>query len=185
MIRRLAAAALTIAAVALTGCGEEHEVTRGETEGVYVWAGGVKYQVQISRVLNPSDAEDREYLLGLPAAERRLQPDQNWFAVFVRAENESKEQSRVTASRFHIDDTTGAEFEPLELSANVNPHFYAPTRLAPETVYPAPNTTAGGSTIGGSLVLFKLPEAALGNRPLEFRIASPTGAGEATVDLDV
>ena len=41
------------------------ETLHGATEGTYLDLGGLKYQVQISRLLNPSSIEDRAYLVGL------------------------------------------------------------------------------------------------------------------------
>ena len=48
------------AALALAGCGDKLETrTVGETEGLYIDVGDLKYQVQISRIINPYDVEDR------------------------------------------------------------------------------------------------------------------------------
>ena len=52
---------------ALAGCGNKLEVrTVGETEGIYIDVGELRYQVQLSRIINPNDIEDRHYLAGLP-----------------------------------------------------------------------------------------------------------------------
>ena len=61
---------LTVAAAALVlaGCGNKVEVrTVAETEGIYIDVGELKYQVQLSRIINPSEPEDAAYLQGLPA----------------------------------------------------------------------------------------------------------------------
>ena len=56
------------AAARCAGCGNKVEVrTVGETEGIYIDVGDLRYQVQISRIINPHDVEDRRYLQGLPA----------------------------------------------------------------------------------------------------------------------
>ena len=54
------------------------------TEGAYVDVGDLKYQVQISRQLNPADVEDRDYLMGLAGATGSSAADEEWFAVFMR-----------------------------------------------------------------------------------------------------
>ena len=69
---RLRVLLLAVASLALLSglpaCGNRHEViTDAETEGPYLNLGPLKYQVQISRQLNPDDLEDRVYLRGLPA----------------------------------------------------------------------------------------------------------------------
>ena len=51
----------------LSACGEHGEANVGKNEGYYVETGGLQYQVQISRQLNPKDFEDRDYLIGLPS----------------------------------------------------------------------------------------------------------------------
>ena len=169
----------------LVAC-DKHETAVGETEGVYVSVDGLKYQVQISRQLNPDNEEDREYLHGLEGADAKLGAGQEWFAVFLRVQNQKKDGRAIkSASEFLIEDTTGAEFEPVELSAEANAHAYSPQRLAPETKYPSMDVTAGSSTAQGAMVLFRIPGPALDNRPLEFHIASPTGKGDAVVDLDI
>ena len=51
---------IVVAALVLVGCGRgEGQVTTAETEGLYLDIGGLKYQVQLSRYMNPSDIEDR------------------------------------------------------------------------------------------------------------------------------
>ena len=76
------------AACALAACGEEKEPNlRAETEGAYIELGELKYQVQISRPLNPGIRSDAELLSGLPPAQQELPADQQFFAVFIRVEN--------------------------------------------------------------------------------------------------
>ena len=51
---------------ALAGCGNKLETrTLGNTEGLYLDVGDLKYQVQMSRLINPADIEDSAYLEGL------------------------------------------------------------------------------------------------------------------------
>ncbi|HWI22260.1 MAG TPA: hypothetical protein VNT22_06555 [Baekduia sp.] len=186
MFRRfLTATVLVVALAGVAGCGEEDDVKFGETEGVYLTVADVKYQVEISRVLNPADAEDRQYLYGIPAAQAQIPANSDWFAVFVRAHNDSKTESHRTASSFRIEDTTGSEFTPLSVPADANPHAWHETELGPEATFPEQNTTAGGSTTAGAVLLFKIPTDTFARRPLELHIEAPDGSGDAVVDLDV
>ena len=62
MSRRLVTLLLVaLAALVVGACGNKEDKTlHGATEGIYIDVGGLKYQVQISRVLNPTDREDRD-----------------------------------------------------------------------------------------------------------------------------
>ena len=183
-MRRIASL-MTVLALAggLAACGtKEDVVTEGETEGTYLDVGPLKYQVQISRQLNPTDKEDRTFLVGLPKSERDLGAEDVWFAVFVRAENESG-TAQPAASEFKIETTADETFEPVRL-ANINTFAYRPVSIPAEGTLPHPGTVAGQAGINGQLLLFKVPRASLENRPLEFVITSPSG-GESSVALDV
>ena len=182
--RLLATTAVALAASSgLAACGEEEDVTRGSTEGVYVMTGDVKYQVQISRPLNPTDWEDREYLHGLPAAES-LGTGEDWFGVFIRAFNQTDEE-HPAASQFEIVDTTGEKFQPLQLDPQANAFAFQPGPVAAGSQLPLPNSAGQVNSTQGGLLLFKLKTSTLENRPLELHISSPTGGEEAVVDLDV
>jgi hypothetical protein len=171
------------ASVALAGCGNKLETrTLGETEGVYVDVGELKYQVQLSRILNPDDTEDRSYFQGLPAGEEAT-AEQAWFAIFLRVQN-TTDKTLVPASEFEIVDTQEKSFTPLELGNNG--FAYKPVALAPKGIIPAADSIAGEGVIQGSLLLFKVDIASLQNRPLEFRIRSDERPDEVgIVDLDV
>jgi hypothetical protein len=172
-------------AAALAGCGNKLETrTSGETEGLYIDVGELKYQVQESRILNPNEIEDRAYLAGLPAGTLPPKPSEAWFGVWLRVQNTTSKKTLPAAESFAITDTQEHVFEPVQLEHN--PFAYAPSDLKPNTVLPDPNSPAGEGVIQGALLLFKLTTEAIANRPLEFRIESPTNADEVgVVDLDV
>jgi hypothetical protein len=181
---RTVLAALLIALVtALGACGNKEEtVTSAANEGIYVDAGEITYQVQISRQMNPADAEDRSYLVGIPRTRQTVKPDETYFGVFIRAQNETEQAAR-TAEQFVIRDTQEHVYRPIP-QLSVNQFVYRAQVLGPTKVLPDPASVAGAGTIGGSLVLFRLPVQTLQNRPLEFVITSPEGQS-ATIDLDV
>jgi hypothetical protein len=172
-------------ATALAGCGNKLETrTIGETEGLYIDIGDLKYQVQMSRILNPNDIEDRTYLAGLPAGSAQLGPDEAWFGVWMRVENTTSEKTLPAADRFEIVDTQENRFSPVALQNNA--FAYSPVDVGPKSVSPSANSAAGEGVIQGSLILFKLTTESLANRPLEFRIQSPSNADEVgIIDLDV
>ncbi len=109
-LRRLAATAAVALAAATSLAAvrrARRSPTHGETEGIYVDTGDLKYQVQISRQLNPADFEDRDYLTGLPAADRTLPAGQEWFArLHPRLEHDQATRIRRPRSS-RSRDTTG------------------------------------------------------------------------------
>jgi hypothetical protein len=174
---------VALAAVALGACGNKEEVTlHGTTEGVYVDVGGLKYQVQISRLLNPTDREDSGYLVDLPAGDQ-LGTDENWFAVFMRVENDSDKAAPAT-NGYSIKDTQGNVYKPIAMGPK-NVFAYRPAVLQPNDLLPLPGSPAAENTIQGSMLLFKIPVANFQNRPLELQIPPPQGGATGTVDLDV
>jgi hypothetical protein len=185
MRRLLTSLAVVIAAVAIGACGtKEDRVLHGTTEGTYLDLGALKYQVQISRLLNPASIEDRAYFTGLDASQRQLPAGQEWFAVFMRVENDGEQAGRA-ATDYTITDTQNTKFRPMPFAAE-NAFAYRGGTLQPKAVLPAPDSPPGQGSIQGSLLLFKIPTRNLENRPLELSIRSADVPGQtATVDLDV
>lgn len=182
MLRRTAAVLLSLSfAGGLSACGnKEDEITKAESEALYLDVADLKYQVQISRQLNPADVEDSAYLKGLSAVNRILPANSVWFGVFMRVENES-EETHETAEEFAIEDTQGNEFEPVEVD---NPLAYSPTSLPPKGLLPSLNSVQYATPSQGALLLFKIPYASLDNRPLELKVTSPDDK-TGLIDLDV
>jgi hypothetical protein len=175
---------VALAALALGACGNKTARTlHGSTEGIYIDVGDLKYQVQISRVLNANDREDRAYLIDLPA-DQQLGPKDNWFAVFMRVENDS-DKAAPAADSYSIKDTQGNVYRPVTMGPK-NVFAYRPAVLQPKDILPLPDTAAAENTIQGAMLLFKIPVANFQNRPLELEIPAPAGGNETgTVDLDV
>jgi hypothetical protein len=186
-LRRLAAttAVALAATTSLAACGNsDEEPTAGKTEGVYVNTGDLKYQVQISRQLNASDFEDRDYLTGLGLADRRLDKGQEWFAVFIRVFNKT-DKPHMAASQFSIRDTTGKEYQPVAIDTNINRTAYRAAIVGSGDQIPVPGSLARENLTQGGLILFKVNNASYASRPLELNITPPEGGQKATVDLDV
>ncbi|MBJ7520036.1 MAG: hypothetical protein JHC84_10105 [Solirubrobacteraceae bacterium] len=184
-LRFLILATVAVAALFAAGCGNKEDVVlEGKTEGIYLDVGELKYQVQISRQLNPLDTEDQEYLTAVSPTERDLEPDETWFGVFMRVQNTTDEPLPV-ASRFEIEDTQGTVFRPILLGPDNGYAYRASAPLEPKEVLPAPNSTAGFGSTRGALLLFKLKVDTLALRPLVLTITPPDGGERGHVDLDV
>jgi len=187
MVRRLSALALiSLAAIAVVGCGDKPAtVSAGESEAIYVTLGDLQYQVQMSRQLNPGDVGDRDLLSGVPLADQGLGADDLWFGVWVRAFNSSDSAQR-TANEFKIVDTRGTEYEPIPLALSNKFAFREAVVPASNGQYPNPNSAAANLPTTGAILVFKLPHQTLDYRPLELEIGSSQLPGElATVTLDV
>jgi hypothetical protein len=184
MLRRMLAVALSLAVVpALTACGNKQDKTlTAETEGIYIDLGQLKYQVEISRQLNPADIEDRDFLKGVSD---QLGPEDVWFAVFVRVQNGS-DKAQKPATRFDIVDTQEDEYTPVAIDTASNDFAYDPVVIPGKGLLPNPDATAAQNSINGELLLFKMPRTTLDNRPLELKIHDPADfQSVGTVNLDV
>ena len=178
---------LLVALFALAGCGnDENKVNpHNENEGPYLNLGGLQYQVQISRQLNPNDVEDVAYLEGVPRSLSRLGRNESWFAIFIRIENH-EDVPLPAASSFQLRDTQENVFTPVPI-AGTNPFAYKPVRVEAKGTLPLASSVAqANESINGQLVLFKVPNLTYDNRPLELVIKDPRDQSrQATVDLDV
>ena len=184
MRRLIVTSAALLCALFAAGCGNKQEtVTLGETEGIYLDIDHLKYQVQISRYMNPNDVEDRAYLAGLPSSTSQPAGDETWFGVFLRVQN-TTDETIAPANDFQIVDTQENKYRPIPIDTNVNPFAYKPDPIPPKGLIPEPDSAASENTIQGSLLLFKVKTESLQNRPLEFRFKRGSGT-EGVVDLDV
>jgi hypothetical protein len=185
LIRIVLASALV--AVVATGCGakEGGEALVAETEGLYLDVNGLKYQIEMSRYMNPNDVEDAQYLVGLPESSAPPGEDEIYFGVWVRVENVSEDETLPAASEWAIHDTQDNVYRPIPLDAEINPFAFEAVDVPPKTVLPLSTSAAGQGPIQGSLLLFKIKNESFQNRPLELRFSNGGGSEEATYDLDV
>lgn len=190
--RRLAAlAGAALAAVALAACGDANVK---ETSGTYAGEGGagapylsvgpLVYQVQISRAINPHDAEDSAFLQGLSESQRQLLPGEEWFGVFMQVINETGTPHEV-AREITISDTEGNVYHPIEPN-QYNLYAYRPGANVPaKNQLPTPSSTAASGPINGLMLLYKIKLSSLENRPLTVKIVSPTNLSKtASGELD-
>jgi hypothetical protein len=184
-MRRLVVLAVALFALAGAGCGQDSTAVVAETEGVYLNINDVKYQIEMSRYMNANDVEDSQYLIGLPEGTAQPGDDETWFGVWVRAENVSDE-ARQAATTWEIHDTQDNVYRPIPLDTEINPFAFKPGVEVPgQTVLPLASSAAGQGPIQGSLLLFKLKNDSLQNRPLELKFSNGGGSTVGTYDLDV
>ena len=153
MLRHVLAIALL--ALVASGCGHDPDEATAiqqtaETEGLYLDVNGLKYQIQMSRYMNPADVEDREYLVGLPEGSEPPSEDETYFGIWVRVENTSEDETRPAATIWEIHDTQENVYRPLPVDTDVNPFAFEPGPVPPKTVWPLASSAAGSSVPGGS-----------------------------------
>jgi hypothetical protein len=174
---------LAVLGLVLGSCGhKESHPTVADNEGVYVDAGPITYQVQLSRELNPFSQEDRQYLVGLRASPPK--PDQEWFAVFMWAKNQTGSPQKTTDS-FDIVDTQGTTYRPVTLDPRLNAYAWKAQTLKPLQTQPAPDTVGAFGPTQGSELLFKINSSAYANRPLTLEIHAPGQPTPSAVTLDL
>ena len=183
MIAALAVAGLVLVG-ALSACGDEDPsgvagasvVNEEAVEGEPLELGEVSYNVQITRFLNPDDAEDSEYLVGQPPAP----PGTSYLGVFLVIENESDEP-RPSATDYTVRDTLDEEFEFAE---SESPYALEVGAEVPaDGQLPIPNSTAATGPNQGSLLIFPVADDVSENRPLKLEIETFDGVGEVILDI--
>jgi hypothetical protein len=187
----LALAVAILAALALGACGDSHtRVTTGTYAGAsgknapYLNVGPLVYEVQISRELNPYNSEDATYLTGLTAAQRALNPGEEWFGVFMQVYNTSSVPHPI-ATNLTITDTEENTYSPT-VPDTTNPFAYRGGELAASSQLPAPNSIAADGPTQGALLLYKIKVISLDNRPLTLKIVDPDDSAQtASAELDV
>jgi hypothetical protein len=201
-LRRLKIAALLVVfALLAAGCGATeahpgtpvrgltgHQVADSDNDGVYIEAGNITYQLQVSRAMNPWGVEDSQYIKGLPAgvSATHLPPDELWYGVFLWAKNQHHETLVTPGSdHFEITDTLGHVYHAVPLDSAVNPYAWNSEQLQFGETEPGEDSTAANGFIGGKLLLFKVSDSIYSNRPLTLYVLSDSGKriGEVSLDL--
>jgi len=180
-----------LAVLAVSGCGDSHtRVTTGTYAGEagkgapYLYVGPLIYEVQVSRELNPFNHEDATYLQGLTPQQLKLEPGQEWFAVFVQVYNENK-LPYPAASSITITDTQNNTYSPI-VPNQTNPFVYRPSTVPGHGQLPMPGTIADDDPAQGAMLLYKIQIVSLDNRPLELKIVDPDDpTATASAELDV
>lgn len=193
-LRLLAIAALAVScSVTFAACGSSDNGPErfAQNEGIYFESGSLKYQVQITRQLNPQQPMDRELMQGIPLAQRIKKSNELWYATFLRVENET-DNVQMSASKFIVRDTNGDIFRPIPVNPAANAFAYVASPIAggdsnpAATTYPNINSIPGQVDINGKMLIFKLPLNAIALRPLVLTIVNPTNPAESgRVNLDI
>jgi hypothetical protein len=173
----LALAAALLALVALAGCGADENETE-VNEGEPLELGDLQFNVQITRYLNPFSPEDSQYLEGAP----ELEGQEQYLGVFMEISNEGDDDSEVPEP-FRIVDTRGNVY-PQVMGLDNPFALVSGTPIPSDGQVPGVETAAANGTIEGSLILFRLPEGANEDRPLQL-IVPGDGEEHGVIELDL
>ena len=165
------------ASFGFSACGEEHGTEA--VEGQPLELGELIYNVQITRFLNPDNVEDATYLEGQPEAP----PGEEYLAVFIRIVNDSDEEAHSIPDEFEIVDTRGDTFEALETESPFALEFGV--EVPPDGEIPPYDTPARSGPIKGAMLLFRVTDEAVENRPIALEIPEADGAEAGSIDLDL
>ncbi len=189
---RLAALAVLLPLALITSaCGDSHtRVTKGTYAGEsganapYLNVGPLIYEVQLSRELNPFNSEDAQYLQGLEGREAKLEPGQEWFAVFLQVYNNGN-QELSASNDISIYDTQGNTYTPI-VPNDTNEFAYRGGTVPAKSQLPVPGTVADQVGSQGQVLLFKIEVVSLDNRPIKLKIVDPEEPRQfALATLDV
>jgi hypothetical protein len=169
---------IALAVLGVAGCGN-NDPGKEADEGVPIVLGDLKYNVQETRFLNPSQPDDKEYLAGqtLPTPHGK-----SYLGVFLTIHNQGDAPVRIpTNADLSVVDTTGAAYQSIPSHTD----FAAPlgSTLAPGGDIPGPGTAAANGPTQGALVLFLVDQNLSENRPPKLEINSQGETGEITLDL--
>jgi hypothetical protein len=194
--RSLIAVCALLAALGVAACGgtvaqlpgtPDHiqNVADANNNGDYVDAGGITYQLQISRELNQYSTEDSQYVKGLPAGvSADLTPTQLWYGVFLWAKNQS-DQPLKTTDNFEMVDTQGNVYRPVQLDTALNPFAWTAQKLQHGSIEPKLGTIAANGATQGGLLLFKVSTNVYSNRPLTLYILGADNQRLGAISLDL
>jgi hypothetical protein len=175
----LAALATTALALAVSACAEEEFADTHVVEGEPIELGDLRFNVQLTRFLNPNDKEDGEYLQG-----EQVPPPlgKSYLGVFMEAKNEGDNDVTLpSAPEMEVIDTTGATYNPVETD-NIFGFPFGAT-LTPDEKVPQPDSAAAQGPINGAIAIFIVDQSVNENRPLELEITADGVKG--TVELDL
>jgi len=186
----LAAVCALLAAGAIGACGSSgSQTTTGTYAGEsgknapYLNVGPLVYQVQLSRALNPANAEDAAYLQFLTPRQALLKPGEEWFAVFMQVRNPTGLPRPATANIF-LEDTQNNRYTQI-VPPPANLYAYRAEVVPANSLIPVPGTPASHGPANGQVLLFKIKTVSLNNRPIEVHIIDPLTGKEARAILDV
>jgi hypothetical protein len=180
-----------LAVLALGACGDSHtRVSTGTYAGEsganapYLDVGPLIYEVQLSRQLDPFDTEDAAYLQGLSPAQRKLEPGQEWFGVFMQVYNNSS-RALPASDGLTVTDSQGNSYVPV-VPGQVNQFAYRAGLVPGKGQLPVPDSIAHAGPTQGALLLYKIQVVSLDNRPLQLKIVDPANSSQtASAELDV
>ena len=173
----LFALVLALAVALATGCGSKDKTSGSEGEFIHV--GDAVYQVQLTRLLNPEQRPDNDYLRG----QAPLTAGEDYLASFITIENDGH-KPYIPPRDMKVVDTQGNEYLPLGTPQSSFGLDFAQS-IAPGEKAPPPGSPAEEGPDAGAMVLFRVKsESATDNLPMYLEIPAPD-AKTSRIRLDI
>jgi hypothetical protein len=172
-----AVALVATLSVAMSACSStDHR--QNVAEGTPIFLGNLEYGVQVSRFLNPSDAEDQAYLAGAPPLPR----DAYYLGIFLQVNNHGSTHETLP-TRYEVTDTEHHVYTPVPIDND----FAMPLSgtIGAGARIPDPETIAANGPIEGSMVLFLLRNPSVEARPLTLKIPAAGNRAPGRIELDL
>lgn len=137
-----------------------------------VSVGGLDYQLDLGRLIDPATPVDAAIVRGLPASERRVPPRQSLFGAFISITNSTG--GRLPSARdIVLRDDAGNVYRPIPLPPG-NPYAYRSQTVPPHTQVPAPFSQPSTDLAAtGYLLLYRIPAEAFDDGVLELVVHDP------------
>ncbi|MDQ3676613.1 MAG: hypothetical protein M3401_07390 [Actinomycetota bacterium] len=148
------------------GAGVDRDEAAEEERPVVV--GGLRYDPQIARRLNPHILPDRQLLSG-----RRPDRGRVWYGMFLRVCNPTA-TTETPSRELALVDAFGARIEPSAALPASNPFVYDTRPIAAGDCLPAKGS-ASERLNDGALVLFEVSPDVLTNFPLALEVTGANG----------
>ena len=159
----------------VTGCNREGH-TSTSREGMDLTVAGLDYKVQLARILNRFDSEDRPYLGELPAPLKGV----GYLGVFIRISNHGN-RTQVPTNDFSVVDTQGVRYRPVRVDTV---YAYRAEPIPPDEQWPPVDSTADVGPTAGAELLFKIQLASVSDDPLVLEIPDH-GKNRGEIYLDI
>ena len=134
--------------------------------------------MQISRFLNPKDAEDKAYLQGAPPLPR----DAYYLGIFLQVHNHNATRTGLP-TRYEVTDTEHNAYLPVPVHNGYAMPLHG--SVAPGGELPDPESAAGSGPIDGLMLLFLIRTPSVENRPLVLKVPAADGGHPGRFVLDL
>jgi len=179
--RPLLALLVALAVIALAACGNSDERRTSGAEGEFLDVGDTQYQVQLTRIMNPSVRPDSDLLRG----QAPLGKDEAFLGTFLKINNKGDRPYQPPRD-MKIIDTQDNQYLPLDTTqaGGFGLDFGRP--IPAHKSSPEPDSPAALGPDHAALMLFRVKrESVDDNLPLKLEIPARGQKQPSQIELDI